>query len=228
MNSTEEVHLLAIFHSPRAALCFGARIRDLLPRPLAKAAAFGVQVLVDENEAVLREEEGWLGAALEATFGELAVMASEAGAVVIPAHVDRDMFSVRSQLGFLPGGPYDAVESIGPVTEALSGGLGAMSNSDAHYPDHIGRRPSFVELPDRLVGAMHDGLETFARAWDDAPAPWDSGEWRGDFSYADFIADPRLDLYPEPEAKALFEALRTALRGAEFRPTHVPLFRPTH
>ena len=110
--SMEEVHLLAIFAAPREALEFGAAMYALLPDLPWDPAAFGDQVAVDEDENVLAMPERWLGAALEAPFDDLAARAHAVGALVIPAHVDRGMFSVYSQLGFLPPGPYDAVESM--------------------------------------------------------------------------------------------------------------------
>ena len=81
-------------------------------------------------------------------FDELCSAAASRGAIVIPAHVDRPMFSVSSQLGFLPPGPYDAVESMREPGPELTRGLTAISGSDSHYPEHICRRPFAVELPD--------------------------------------------------------------------------------
>lgn len=203
--STEEVHLLAVFSSPRKALEFGSRILANLPRfpgatsytaatshtgatshtattsytgatndsaaksnpgdirsPAAEGI-FGDQAVVDDEEAVLCLEETWFGAALSLDFGALAELASASGALVIPAHVDRPMFSVQSQLGFLPPGPYDAVEAVRPPVPAfLSQGLGVVTGSDAHFPEHIGRRPFALELPDQPVRALKTRLAEFA------------------------------------------------------------------
>ena len=58
----------------------------------------------------------------------------------IPAHVDRTVFSVRSQLGFLPAGRYDAVEVIHDPPRIETGAAPLIYTSDAHTPEHIGRR----------------------------------------------------------------------------------------
>lgn len=217
--SLEEVHLLAIFAAPREALEFGAAMYALLPDMPWDPAAFGDQVVVDEEESVLAMPERWLGAALDLSFDELASRASAAGALVIPAHVDRGMFSVYSQLGFLPPGPYDAVESMWRPAPSLTGGLAAVSGSDAHYLEHVGRRPFAVETESEAFEAFKGALAVYAEAFAAAQAP---AEDAAGGEYEDFLEDPRLSLYPETEAKRFLEALREGLRGGAVEPTHPP------
>ena len=220
--SAEEVHLLALFATPRKALGFGAIIHDLLPLLSWDPGSFGDQVVVDEEERVLELHERWLGAALNAPLGDLAEMARLAEAIVIPAHVDRGMFSAYSQLGFLPPGPYDAVESLGPPPLSLTLGLNAISGSDAHYPEHIGRRPTIIEMPEEGVGALRSALLNFAAIVAGLGAMDEGGEPKGEFGgYAESLTDPRLEAYPENEAEAFFEDLRQALRAGKIAPTHL-------
>ena len=224
--SLEEVHLLAIFATPREALEFGAAVYALLPELPWDPAAFGDQVAVDEEENVVAMPERWLGAALESPFGELASRARAAGALVIPAHVDRGMFSVYSQLGFLPPGPYDAVESMWKPVPSLTGGLAAVSGSDAHYPEHVGRRPFAVTIASEAFEALKGALAAYAEAFAAAPAPAaDAGGAAGGSAgggYALLLDDRRLRLYPEAEARRFLEALREGLRGGAVEPTHPP------
>ena len=191
MCSAEEVHLLGLFPTPRMALEFGAVIHEFLPELPWDPETFGDQVVVDEEEKVLELHGRWLGAALDAPLGDLAEKARLAGAIVIPAHVDRAMYSVYSQLGFLPPGPYDAVESLGPPPPSLTLGLGSISGSDAHYPEHIGRRPTIVELPDKEVIALKKALEDFA-AHSLGPRAASETEENGEGfrGYDELLADP--------------------------------------
>lgn len=235
--SAEEVHLLALFPTPRKALEFGAAIHDLIPGLPWDPASFGDQVVVDEEENVLELHGRWLGAALDAPLDDLVERARLAGAIVIPAHVDRAMFSAYSQLGFLPPGPYDAVESLGPIPPSLSLGLSVISGSDAHYPEHIGRRPTVVELPEEGVIGLRQALGKFAKGIAAGDALGEVGDPLGAVSdplaaaaspaeenfggYAELLADPRLDAYPREEAEAFFENLREALKAGNVVPTHV-------
>jgi len=153
-NSVEEVHVLCLFGSVADALDFGSGLRALLAPLPYDPEKLGDQVVVDADEGVVELVDRYLGASLDIGFGDLCEDAAARGAIVIPAHVDRPMFSVSSQLGFLPTGPYDAVESMREPPAALTLGLAAVSGSDAHYPEHVCRRPFAAELPD---GALVEG-----------------------------------------------------------------------
>jgi PHP family Zn ribbon phosphoesterase len=162
--SVEEVHVLCIFGRVEPALDFGLRLRSaLMPLPY-DPEKLGDQVVVDADEGVLELVDFYLGAALVLGFDEICAEAAERGALVIPAHVDRPMFSVSSQLGFLPPGPYDAVESMREPAPELRGGHTAISGSDAHYPEHVARRPFAVELPDGALERRGESLLEALRA----------------------------------------------------------------
>ena len=234
MSSAEEAHLLALFPSPRQALEFGAELHAMLPRLDWNPDAFGDQVVVDFEQRILEFHPVYLGTALDASFETLAEKAAAAGAIVIPAHVDRGMYSVHSQLGFLPPGPWDAVESIGPPPAHLSGGHAAISGSDAHALEQMGRRPFLVELPDAELRLMRRKLDAYiaecARRWGKAPAetgrdPEDSEDSEDEVTfggYPELLADARLGLYPEAEAQILFESLRGSLRAGSVEAGFLP------
>lgn len=180
--SVEEVHVLCIFGSAEEALAFGEELRSLLPELPYDPEKLGDQVVVDADENVLDLPDYFLGSALSIGFDELCAQAAGRGALVIPAHVDRPMFSVGSQLGFLPPGPYDAVESMREPAPELSGGLAAISGSDAHYPEHVARRPTLVELPEgalepseapRLLESLRAALRagSVRPSWAASPSP---------------------------------------------------------
>lgn len=153
--SVEEVHVLCLFGTEREALEFGAFLLGLLPELPYDPEKLGDQVVVDVDENVLDMPDCYLGAALSASFDELCAAAVGAGALVIPAHVDRPMFSVGSQLGFLPPGPYAAVESMRKPDRSLCLDLPVISGSDAHHPEHVGRRPFLM----RTRAALDSGSQ---------------------------------------------------------------------
>lgn len=230
--SAEEVHLLAIFSDPGGTLEFGAEIHTLLPSLTWDPEAFGDQAVVDQNEGLLELHSTYLGAALAASFEELTERAAAAGALVIPAHVDRAMFSVHSQLGFLPPGPYDAIESVFAPPPYLSGGHSVISGSDAHYPEHIGRRPFGVELPGAAVENLAEALKRYTKlnssggAGDDRGASGDrnaegssSPEAEEFGSYKKLLVQPLVKSYPHDQAKNFFEELKAALRAGRVQPS---------
>jgi 3',5'-nucleoside bisphosphate phosphatase len=144
--SAEEVHVLCLFSRVDEAVDFSAYIAGRIPAYPYSAEALGDQVVVDADENVLDLPDTYLGAALDLGYDELCAVAASRGALVIPAHIDRPMFGALAQLGFLPRGPYAAVESLRPLPEGRSGGYTRICGSDAHYPEHVARRPFGLEL----------------------------------------------------------------------------------
>ncbi|HET7839781.1 MAG TPA: PHP domain-containing protein, partial [Rectinemataceae bacterium] len=138
-SSIEEVHVLVLFDAVEAALDFGSLLHAHLPRVRLDRRRFGDQVVVNEAEEVLELPDQYLGMALDLGFDELCAEGARRSGLVIPAHIDRPMFSVSSQLGFLPEGPYDALESMREPQKAICRGYPLVSGSDAHYPEHVGR-----------------------------------------------------------------------------------------
>jgi len=224
LNSIEEAHLLCFFPSPEEAMDFGASLYGDLPDLAWSTEALGDQVVVDADENVLELPERWLGAALGLSFDVLARRGADRGALVIPAHVDRLRFSVGSQLGFLPEGPYDAVESIYDPPLSLTGGLPAISGSDAHAPEQVGRRPFSVELPEGLVAAAvaaaagyakdYAAAETAAGGAVAATAAEETGT-----AGAEAVARPA---YPSCASRQLLEALRKALASGGIEAVRPP------
>ncbi len=162
--SAEEVHVLCLFSDLRVALDFSEFLAGHLPRLPFDPARLGDQVVVDADENVLDQPETYLGAALDLGFDELCEAAAGWGALVIPAHIDRPMFGAISQLGFLPEGPFSAVEAVRPLSGSAARGYTVITGSDAHYPEHVARRPFGLELPDGWNSGTRVDLEAIRQA----------------------------------------------------------------
>ena len=146
-TSAEEVHVLCLFSTVEEALDFSEYIEGLLPPLPYDPEKLGDQAVVDADENILELLPLYLGAALELGYDELCSEADRRGALVIPAHIDRPAYGAIAQLGFLPDGPYAAVESMRQPAPGEARGYPVVSGSDAHYPENIGRRPFEIDLP---------------------------------------------------------------------------------
>lgn len=149
VTSIEEVHILCIFGTPHEALSFSYEISKVQPKIKYNADMFGEEVVVDEHENVLDILDYYLGMATDWSFDEVIKHGKDAGAIVIPSHIDRPAYGAISQLGFLPLGDYDAVEVI--REESYKGKLAVVKNSDAHHPEQIGRRNFIIDTEYNLV-----------------------------------------------------------------------------
>ena len=146
--STEEVHVLCLFDTPEAAMDFGGMLSGFIQRFPYDPGRLGDQAVVDADDNILDLPDYYLGAALELGFAELCSLASDRGGLVIPAHIDRPVYGALTQLGFLPKGPYAAVEAVRPLPPGAAGGYPVITGSDAHYPEHVARRPFGLDLPE--------------------------------------------------------------------------------
>ena len=144
----EEAHVLALFAAVEEALGFSEFLEAHLPRLPYDPRLLGDQAVVDADDNILDLPELYLGAALDLGWDEVCLEADRRGALVIPAHIDRPAFGALAQLGFLPEGPYAAVEALRPQRGGEARGYPVVSGSDAHYPEHVGRRPFTVDLPE--------------------------------------------------------------------------------
>jgi len=151
VTTAEEVHILTLFTNMDEAREFGEYIYSLITPFLNNPEKTGDQVYVDEDDNILGEVEYYLSNAVNIGVDELGAKAAEYNGIVIPAHVDRPAFSMTSQLGVIIKGPWAALESVrippfskfgdqnSPLLNTHNYPL--ITGSDAHYPEHIGRRP---------------------------------------------------------------------------------------
>jgi PHP family Zn ribbon phosphoesterase len=165
-TTQEEIHILCLFTSLEASLTFSEYAYSiLLPFPNDPEKT-GDQVYVDEEDNIEGELEYYLVNPLELTVDTIGPRVAEYGGIVIPAHVDRPAFSMTSQLGVVVDGPWSALECtrLPPLfneapLDTLSYPL--ITSSDAHYPEHVARRPfkldvSMEELAPRGLGGGAD------------------------------------------------------------------------
>jgi hypothetical protein len=151
-TTQEEIHVLCLFSVLEAALDFSAwAYRLILPFPNDPEKT-GDQVYVDEDDNIEGEVAYFLPGALDLSLEGLASRVSLSGGLVIPAHVDRPAFSMTSQLGVVVAGPWAAVECT-RIPPLLNGapldtlGYPLTTSSDAHYSEHVARRPFLLDAP---------------------------------------------------------------------------------
>ncbi|MCL2319305.1 MAG: PHP domain-containing protein [Treponema sp.] len=164
-TTREEIHVLCLFTSLEASLEFSKYAYSiLLPFPNDPEKT-GDQVYVDENDTIEGEVEYYLVSPLQISVDEIGGLAAGYGGIVIPAHVERPAFSMTSQLGAIIKGPWAALECtrLPPVfghpgnsrpLDTL--GYPLITSSDAHFPEHVARRP--FQLDTSLEELAPDGL----------------------------------------------------------------------
>jgi hypothetical protein len=155
MQTREEVHLLAYFDEAAACHTLGDRIHALLPDRRNEPAYFGDQVVVDVEETILGHEPRLLINSLRLGFEEAVALVRAHGGLPVPAHVDRETFSLIGQLGFVPEGLwFEFVETSSGVLPPGFGDATPLCSSDAHDPSQIGRRTTTFRMECGTVEEM--------------------------------------------------------------------------
>ena len=150
VTTQEEVHVLCLFSQVEPALSFGEYVYSiLLPFPNDPEKT-GDQVYVDKDDNIEGEVEYYLCNPIDLSIDDISGKAAEYGGITIPAHVDRPAFSLTSQLGVIVKGDWAALECvrIPPYKNMWSPHDGLLDtlgyplviSSDAHFPEHVGRR----------------------------------------------------------------------------------------
>ena len=102
LTTSEEVHVLCLFYNIEDAMKFDAfiepRILDIPNNP----KAFGDQFLCNDDDEVIGSFPKLLISATDISFDQVYDYVKEYNGVMIPAHIDKNSFSLMSNLGFVP------------------------------------------------------------------------------------------------------------------------------
>ena len=163
ITTQEEIHIMGFFEHEAALGDMERLVQARLPGK-NDPDAFGFQIVVDAHGRPTALNDLLLIGATDLSLERVVDAIHERGGLVIASHVDRDAFSITSQLGFLPPQlSLDAIEvsaGCGRRDGAAWGrpDLQVVAFSDAHFPWDIGKAhtrlrlgaPSFPELAKAL------------------------------------------------------------------------------
>lgn len=172
--SKEEVHILSVFETIKQTLLMQEYIYDNLSGKNS-SATFGYQIVADENDVVSGENQRLLIGATTLKLSEIVDKIHTLNGLCIASHVDRPVFGIISQLGFIPPDlPLDGVEISWRIkpSEAMKQmpdikRFPFITSSDAHFPDDIGKvvtnffmaEPTIEEIRLALAGKNDRRIE---------------------------------------------------------------------
>ena len=155
VETSEGVHVLTLYPNMERASEVSNFVYSRLPDIENKPEIFGIQAYMDENDNIIDYEKKLLISSASISISELFYIVSEAGGLFSPAHVDRDSYSVLSNLGFIPEDiPVKWIE-VSKNVEDLEAYLRMrpdlkkykiLRNSDAHYLESMPGQKNFLEL----------------------------------------------------------------------------------
>lgn len=146
VTTVEEAHMLCLFDDLNAALELGECVYDSLPDIPNQPERFGDQPIVDASDNIIGSAEKYLISASGFDISSLLEQVHSMGGLFVPAHIDRMVFGVIAQLGFLPDEDFDAVELTARGKPELARGFPILRNSDSHCLETIGGACSEFDL----------------------------------------------------------------------------------
>lgn len=146
VTTKEEVHCLVFFAEQEQLHQFQDFIDENITRIPNTENYFGYQPVIDEQENILELVPYYLPAALKTDIHSLQQTVEKLNGIFIPAHIDRPVNGIISQLGFIPPGlKYDALGLSRHGSEkhvkkqyVLQNKTTLIRNSDAHFLEQIG------------------------------------------------------------------------------------------
>ncbi|MEN8265048.1 MAG: PHP domain-containing protein [Nitrospirota bacterium] len=162
ISSSEEAHILAFFDSIEGIMKLQDIVYDNLMPGENDEKLFGEQIVVNEKDEVLDFNKRLLIGATMLTAQEIIDTIHSLGGLSVASHIDKDAFSIISQLGFITEDlAFDALEMSPNITrnqaEESFGSYHSftwISSSDAHYINDIGKRTTSFFMNEPTIEEM--------------------------------------------------------------------------
>ncbi len=162
ITSSEEAHILALFDDAEGIAKMQNAVYDSLLPGENDEKRFGDQIVVNEKDEVLDFNNRLLIGATELPVQLIVDTIHSLGGLSIASHVDKDVFSIISQLGFIPEElNFDALEMSPHINrEHAEQSFSSystytwISSSDAHHLTDIGKRATDFFMREPTIKEM--------------------------------------------------------------------------
>lgn len=167
LTTEEEVHVLCLFDTLEKAMDFGSYVRTQYLDIMNVPEIFGEQLIMDEDDNVIGKEDILLINATQIGFEQVFGLTEKYGGVMIPAHVEKKANSLLANLGAVPEdsrftcfemkhiGYRDQISEEHPYFKNCR----MITNSDAHYLEHINEPVNFLEADENTAAAVLNALK---------------------------------------------------------------------
>lgn len=151
IECSEEFHCIALFKDIETAVHIEKYVTSHMPDIKNRRDIFGNQYILNDKDEIVGEIERLLLTATTLSSLELFQEVRSVGGIIYPAHIDRQSYSIISNLGFIP-------EELDIHTIEISKTahlknyqeqykqFTIMQSSDAHYLENILEAKNFIEI----------------------------------------------------------------------------------
>lgn len=168
LTTEEEVHVVCLFANENAAEEWQRFVDAHLIVVENNPKIFGHQYYMDSGDRILREENRLLINATTISFEQVFAPVSALGGIAFPAHIDKNAYSLFSNLGFIPPDSSFTAAEIREITHAKAlqqqhpylQGCHIISSSDAHYLPDIGAAGQQLFLEENSAECLIQTLQS--------------------------------------------------------------------
>ncbi|MDY3303385.1 MAG: PHP domain-containing protein [Clostridia bacterium] len=155
IETAENIHMVCLFPDADSACSVGKIIESNLPPIKNKPAIFGEQIIMDSKDSVVGFKEQFLITACSFNIYDVCNIVKKNGGIAIPAHIDKNSYSILSNLGCIPEDQdFKCVEvnnlSFLNNNEYIQKKYRVLCDSDAHYLWDISEKNNYLTVPDGL------------------------------------------------------------------------------
>lgn len=166
LETREEVHMICLFPGLEEVMKMHKEVSDALPDIENREDIFGQQLIMDEDDNIVRNYKPLLLTATNLSVDNVFEKVGKLGGVVVPAHVDRDSFSIISNLGIVPeylNINYLEISKDCVINEFLNKNpylstYNFLRSSDAHNLGKILEKESSIELKEISIECLIESL----------------------------------------------------------------------
>lgn len=162
LTTSEEIHVVCLFERLEDAMRFDEYVYERLPDIDNEPEIFGEQVILDCEDNEIGKVKKLLINATNISIEDVGELSKQFNFVAFPAHIDKQSFSILSSLGYIPEeygfGAFEVkdpakIEQLKALHPVLEGAV-IVTDSDAHYLEHISERQNFFEDCEKSVSAV--------------------------------------------------------------------------
>lgn len=162
IETSEDVHVVCYFPTVESAEKVGRIVGEKLPDLNNNSEIFGNQYYMNSDDEITAEEKKLLVNAVNMNIYEVFETVSDVGGISVPAHIDRNSYSILSNLGFIPPDiEITALEITKTNLERMENygkQYRIITNSDAHYLENISEAENFMNLSGKSAQNLIDFL----------------------------------------------------------------------
>ena len=166
VTTSEDIHVVVLFKTLEDANKFNTYIYEHLAKVANKEKVFGEQLFCNYKNEIIGKEKYLLINATDISIEDMYEICENFSGLMIPAHIDRDSYSILSILGTIPNdSKFKCVEIKNKKNMPLLlekfpylKQCTILHNSDAHYLTEINESNDYIEVKEKNIDEIFKKL----------------------------------------------------------------------